>query len=164
MQSSGSFHGFVAIGGFTANLPAVFGLEKMPQEAPYYLMIIHHENANMVHVERSTITVAPVRRANNTDNCLKAGARALAPRRFQHGPQTRVRGPGLTRYPIPKTKSGEKNFVNRAKRSFDHSIGGGDLTDRRHPPCYTFGSSIGAEQALKLATGAQQQVLSSFSC
>lgn len=58
MQSSGSFHGFVAIGGFTANLPAVFGLEKMPQEAPYYLMIIHHENANMVHVERSTITVA----------------------------------------------------------------------------------------------------------
>jgi hypothetical protein len=58
MQSSGSFHGFVAIGGFAANLKAVFGLEKMAQEAPYHLMIIHHENANMVHVEGSAITVA----------------------------------------------------------------------------------------------------------
>jgi hypothetical protein len=90
----------------------------MPQEAPYYLMIIHHENANMVHVERSTITVAPVRRGQQYRQLFKGWSESLGAEAFStRAPNARPRT-GAYALSDSQDKIGREEFRKSSKKEF----------------------------------------------
>ena len=53
VQGARAFHRLFAIGCFSADFPAILSLEQVAQKASYDLMIVHQEDAEVLHDEHS---------------------------------------------------------------------------------------------------------------